>query len=215
MRIAGFLLLCAASCANRFPVSADQADLARSLIVAAQVPGVSAAAGALSCANGGSCKIFRTAIAAPSGAMGGIAGADNRCNTDSARPNTSQYKALLVDETPVRRASVTANAGDGQLDWVLRANRDYYRPDGTFLFRASAAALIPFPITEQIAVFTGSVWTGITNTWTTGVTLSCTNWGVTTGNGNRGTFPNTTMSAIYNGFGACNISSFYLLCVEQ
>ena len=56
----------------------------------------------------------------------GIEEADARCNTDVNRPNTSlEYRAVIVDGVH-RKASATANAGDGQIDWVLVYETDYY-----------------------------------------------------------------------------------------
>lgn len=211
MRLVLVLILGALSCGQQFPTNSKEMELSLGVILTGSGPLRPSTA---TCATGGSCIIFQTTPGG-SGALGGISGADNRCNTDSGRPNSSQYKALIVDETPLRRATLTANVGDGQLDWPLRGNRDYHRPDGTLLFRANSANLAPFPLTQFMALVAGSVWTGMFANWTTGTALSCTNWTVTGGNGNRGNPAGAlTSTAIYTGFGACN-NTYFLLCVEQ
>ncbi|MCZ8155854.1 MAG: DUF1554 domain-containing protein, partial [Leptospira sp.] len=84
-------------------------------------------------------RIFVTGSSYSIPTIGSIAGADTVCMNDSAKPTQSTvFKALLVDETgcsgsPCRRASITPNAGDGQIDWVFKPNTSYYRSDGTTL----------------------------------------------------------------------------------
>lgn len=62
------------------------------------------------------------------GGLGGIYGADEWCMrkvpADLKGSPYYSYKALLADGIN-RRASVTGNAGDGQINWVLQASTVY------------------------------------------------------------------------------------------
>ncbi len=76
--------------------------------------------------------------------MGGIAGADGICNSDPAKPaNSGSYKAMLASGT-IRRASVTPNSGDGQIDWVFRPNQAYVRLNGTLIMTTNSSGLFIF-----------------------------------------------------------------------
>ncbi len=206
------------TCGGPFPVSGKESDIAAALVISSNV---AAGASALSssrrnnCADPSRCLVFKSSTGTM-GSTGGIAGADSICNASGNRPNTSSYKALIVDEVPNRRASLSANAGDAQIDWVLIADQDYYRTDGTFLFRTGTNRLFTFPLPAYLSTLAGSVWTGLNTNWTTFATLTCSNWTVTTGNGRMGTpSTNLTVSSISAGSGACNIGGYSLLCIEQ
>lgn len=168
-------------------------------------------------------KTFVTSITYFITSIGSVAGADSICNNDSGKPlGSSIYKALLVDESgcssiPCRRASVTANVGDGQIDWVLKPNTNYVRADGvTPIMTTNANGLFIFGTLTNS--WTSSVTTGISGmsgNWTTFSTLTCVNYS----NGSSGQVTSTQ----YQQTGASSLSnsglnctgSFYLLCIEQ
>jgi hypothetical protein len=149
----------------------------------------------------------------------GIAGADAECNsaanlTTAGLTTTGTYKALLVDGT-ARVACINANctptnAGDF-VDWVFEANTNYYRANGTTLIQTSGAnRLLPFNLLNAMGA--GSVWTGLSPSWTTGVT--CTAWTTTAGTGAFGDAGSSTITALESASFGCT-NTFNLACVQQ
>ncbi|MCG9876358.1 MAG: DUF1554 domain-containing protein [Leptospiraceae bacterium] len=170
-------------------------------------------------------RIFVTGIGYKPGSVVGNAynsatTADTKCNSDASRPaGPNPYKAMLVDST--RRASITPNAGDGQLDWVFKPNMSYERPDGTAIGNSNANSLLQFPLTNSI--FTAAQYhTGLNSDWTTLNLGNCSDWtdgtSLLNGSGVSGRAEYTT-TAILNGAAAvsCGASATgqQLLCVEQ
>jgi len=148
--------------------------------------------------------------------VGSIAGADTKCNADSARPRATSYKAMLANVAGDRRASQSPEIGDGQIDWVLRPSTNYYRSDGAFIVTSSPERLIKTQLQVPTDA-TGSrlYWTGIQSDWVVSGN-DCTGWtndGVgpsgALGNGNS-----TTSGAIASGSQGCEQLA-HLLCVEQ
>jgi hypothetical protein len=157
------------------------------------------------------------------GKLGGISGADAKCRADSNYPGTGTYKALLADGT-FRVASLNANAGDGQVDWVLLSNNDYYRlDDKKFIFTANSKDLFSFgSLTFDNSFNSGFpddnniYWSGINASggWITA--SDCTKWESTSGSGTYGEVNKTNASAIgvVASTELCNILH-HLVCVEQ
>ncbi len=171
------------------------------------------------CSELSSCIIF---ISLPwNGTFGGqpgIAGADARCNSDANKPaNTGTYKALHVGGTS-RRASVTATAGDGQIDWVLYASKEYRRSDGTMITTSSSARLFTFPLLNAISpsdIPGVVVWTGLASDWTTSASTCATWTDSSVGQfGFTATEYDLTSTAIQSGNFACNTQQA-LYCVQQ
>ena len=118
---------------------------------------------------------------------------------------------------------MTANAGDGQVDWVLQSGMEYYREDKTTLIAiAESTNLFTFPLQNS---FTGTAqsfrsalgtdWANSNQTWfcdATG-TASWTNSGGTTGYHRTGNVTGSTAITLTNA--NCAASFFPLLCVEQ
>lgn len=164
--------------------------------------------------------ITTTTYAVPT--IGSIAGADTICNNDSGKPTGgSIYKALLVDETgcagiPCRRASISANIGDGQINWVLKPNTNYVRADGvTPIMTTNINGLFIFGTLTNgwsSAVATGI--SGMSGTWTTFSSLTCSNYSLNSGSVTTTQY-NQTGSGSLSGAGLSCGSSYYLLCVEQ
>ena len=126
--------------------------------------------------------------------MGGYAGADNLCNTDSNRPDTTKtYKAVL--------AGSTTNP--------LKASTSYYRTDGTTLIGTTdSSSLLPSTLTNSVT--TTSV------NWWSGYSTNCSTWSSSSGSltGTIGVSNNTTSTYFSSGSGICS-SSYYLPCAEQ
>lgn len=126
--------------------------------------------------------------AAVTGDGNGIDEADNFCDQDRANParNTGSFRALLVD--PANRvASATANAGDGQVAWVLQASRRYGKGKRLRrVFDSDTNAIFVFgQLRRSPGGGRGRYWTGLNPDWTSGPE-HCTNWSVGTGGANRG-----------------------------
>lgn len=193
--------------------------LAYSLVRLAS-PAASTPATLPGCATLSSCMIFVTSGAwnGSFGGQPGISGADARCNADGNKPASSgTYKAMIVDGTS-RRASVTAAAGDGQIDWVLYADKQYKRPDGTAITSSSSTRLLIFPLTSGISSFdipTTVVWTGLASDWTTGANICLTWTDVSVGQfGATATEFDVTTTAIQSGTFNCSTPQA-LYCVQQ
>ncbi len=170
--------------------------------------------GMTGCQNQGFCYMFVT-LGALQGNFGGPAGADSMCNSDGNKPvGTSNYKALLVNESPNRRASVAPNAGDAKVDWVLHPMTVYKRGDGTVIGNANGVGLFTFPLTNTVGAG-GNLWTGLNTDWTTTTGTTCGNWTdntVMSGQGGNASSMNATFIA--NGsFGCATTRSF--VCVQQ
>ena len=164
--------------------------------------------------------IFLTATSLTDGNIGGKAGADTVCQSDTNIPNSGVYRALIVDDN--RRACTTANcsggAGEG-LDWVLKANTTYTRSDNTIIGTTNSAAIFSFPLTNSISTTASvRVFTGLSIDWTT-ASQTCTNWTSNDSNsgGVYGDPTKVTSFAIGGGISICDGSGsdLRLYCVEQ
>lgn len=170
-----------------------------------------------SCADRGFCYIYSSQNPPATGSYGGIAGADAMCSQDAARPAAATYtiKAFLVGTT--RRASLTASAGDGQLDWVLRSNQQYRRSDGTTVIGTTGSnALFTFPLAASFGTVGIGFRTGLNVNWTT-VGNDCLSWtdGSVGQTSEIGTANQTNNTAIGGGNITCSNPGYYLMCVEQ
>ena len=179
------------------------------------------------------------------GSLGGIAGADNLCNTSANRPDTAKtYKALIVGGG--RTACTTANCSGGvgeHTDWVLTPSTYYSRGgdgmgapggDGAIIGQTDANGLFTFPLTNKMdkdGVGMGGgqsqvIWTGLNADWTTAAN-TCTGW--TSANaaqyGAAGASRDLTSAAINDAAGSatgvgsanyeCDWNTGKLYCVEQ
>ena len=110
--------------------------------------------------------------------FGGVSGADTKCSNNIPSGLSGSFKAFIVNYTsPTRRATITANAGDGQLDWVLQPNTEYIREDGsTLIGKTNAQSLLEFPLQNSIGT-AGLNWTGLNTDWTA-IISDCANWSV-------------------------------------
>ncbi len=165
-------------------------------------------------------RIFLAISPQTSPNLGGISGADAKCNSDGNKPSTGTYKALIVSGT-TRRACSTANCGGGSsenIDWVLKPSTKYYRVDGTTeIFTTNAAGIFVYgTATNTISTTGGGVWTGLNIDWTN-TAGDCTAWTSiigTTGRGSSAFNTSDDMISIEQ-TGTCNASAYGLYCVEQ
>lgn len=148
----------------------------------------------------------------------GVQGADALCMSDFNYPGSGRYKAMVVDGVN-RVASLSANAGDGQVDWVLKPNTSYYRADGsTLVMTTDQNALLNFTNTMLSNTIGDNnsfqFWTGLSSDWIS--SDSCNVWN-TAGNattGRMGIADSVVSTAIDNVSASCDVSR-KLLCVEQ
>jgi len=149
--------------------------------------------------------------------MGGITGADVLCNTDAAKPaGGGIYKAFIVDGTN-RIASVTANAGDGQVDWVLKPNTTYYQDDGTTVIGttdANGLFIFPLsPVTNVFNIISTAYYTGMNTDWTTHAN-TCSGWTSSAGTGALSATNLNTNAVLFTGTDIC-VNPAPIICVEQ
>lgn len=157
------------------------------------------------------------------GGATGIEGADNLCalakdNEQPALPGTgSEYRALLIDSgNRVACTSINCAGGSSEhVDWVLRANTSYKRPDGTVVFTTNASGifLMTAGLNAPLAA-AGQWWTGMDDEWND-VGNTCTDWTGTAGTGFFGIGGSTIETAITdNALGEPCASALSLLCVR-
>ncbi|TGL45600.1 DUF1554 domain-containing protein [Leptospira perdikensis] len=161
------------------------------------------------------CRIFVTADPY-SGALGGIAGADNKCNIDGNKPNTGIYKAFLSDSI-ARWACITANCSGGPSEhqnWVLQPNKDYVR--ATSLIPIGTTNSNGLLLTQTNAVTTTGVttWLGFRSNWITEPSLHCDDW-IQGTNTFTGTLNDQSTNPIIGAASNLCNNSHSLVCVEQ
>lgn len=148
------------------------------------------------------------------GSLGGVAGADSLCNSDSGKPiNTGAYKAMIATGT-IRRASLSANLGDGQIDWVFLPNQLYVRPSGLTVITTNANGIFVFgTLTNSIGTSVNLTWTGLNENWTTAGGCG-TNWNDTGVFGRYGNDDRVDFTVLNGGNTICS-SPGRLVCVQQ
>ncbi|MDX1959808.1 MAG: DUF1554 domain-containing protein [Leptospiraceae bacterium] len=164
-------------------------------------------------------KIFRTAVEYPLGTLGGVSGADSRCNTDANYPGSGIYKAFLVTNSGTRRACSTANCSGGiseNVDWVLYPNANYIRLDSVAFGSTNSAAIFNFSLTNQlVATLNNYHMTGMNANWTSNAN-DCSAFTSTAGSISGGNATLTTNGFLTNSVPACNYGpGYYLVCAEQ
>ncbi|TGM72893.1 DUF1554 domain-containing protein [Leptospira mtsangambouensis] len=170
------------------------------------------------------CKLFVTSTAYNANLLG-ITGADSKCSSDTNKPTTGIYKALLVDDVN-RRACTSTNCTSGgvleQIDWVLAPNTSYESINtSNFIFTSDANGVFTNTLTNPFSAATG-IWTGIKNnpnwdwqtdtshtcsSWTDNISANCGTYGVTSWTDSR----SIAITSAYASGGTLN----NLLCVEQ
>ncbi|TGM74037.1 DUF1554 domain-containing protein [Leptospira mtsangambouensis] len=124
-----------------------------------------------SCIN---CIIFITQNAYPAN-VGKASNFDSSCHSDPNYPGSGNYKAMVVDGLS-RRASITQNVGDGQIDWVFKANQAYIRPNGINIETSNANGLFTTSLSTPITTVSSDHWTGLNFDWTSYLDGACLKW---------------------------------------
>jgi hypothetical protein len=162
----------------------------------------------------------RGGIAPGTGATGTLK-ADNWCNLDSNKPNTSTYKAMLASSD--RLACISTNCSTSGLkenrDWVLRPNITYIRAGSLLpIYNSTFNGIwdLSAPPPNDISASPIVVWTGLGPSW--GIDSNrCSDWtsGVGLNDGMRGLSATSTASQ-YISWSTFNCTAnLKLYCVEQ
>ncbi len=152
-------------------------------------------------------------------AANGILGADAICQGQAAAEGITTAKALITEGT-LRVACTTPNCSGGSAehtDWVLAANTQYTRVDGTVIGTTNSSGIFAFALSQSIGTGFQTTWTGFANDWTTDGTNHCNQWSSNNG-GDNGTLGNTSVDhdgAINSGTANCDDNTNRLYCVEQ
>ncbi|RHX85518.1 DUF1554 domain-containing protein [Leptospira stimsonii] len=174
-------------------------------------------------------RVFVTA-ATYNGNLGGINGADTKCANDANKPTSGTFKAFITgDSGPdgVRYACLNdavncpTNPVGGTKNWVLQANKSYYRIDqSTVVYTTNANGFVS-TIPNQLQAGAADYWTGFVpgdaTDWSRLEFGNCEEW--TSDNAiSEGTKASATGTTIVNIKGNLFISCDQfksLLCVEQ
>ncbi len=119
------------------------------------------------CGSGGVCRMFVTMDTNFSnGALGATAALDSACNSDSNKPTTGTYKALIM--------RTSRQPGNG---WILYANQTYTRKNGTTVIAT----------TNSSSIFAGALTNPVVSLgtdifWITGITINGSAWGYAANN---------------------------------
>ncbi|TGM73049.1 DUF1554 domain-containing protein [Leptospira mtsangambouensis] len=149
------------------------------------------------------------------GNLGGISGADSTCSSDPKCPVGSQCKAMLGTDSGIRRATITGDVGDGQVDWVLKPFASYVQSDNiTPVGTTNAVSLFTLPIVNGIESPGVTTWTGLGTSWQSDPN-NCSNWtNSSSGNGIVGTSSSNNVALLNNLNVACT-SDLKFYCAEQ
>ena len=126
-------------------------------------------------------KTIKHTAMAYSSNLGGIAGADRKCENEFG----PGHKALIVGGS--RRATLTPLLGDGQTDWVIRKYTHYYNARNELVWRTDDLALLGVRNGSRVELLAngfypqlGYPWSGYATDWTTipeqGYGGTCRGW---------------------------------------
>ena len=168
---------------------------------------------------GMNCRMFVTQ-GLYSGNLSGLTGADAKCQNDAANPagaGAGNWKAMVSGSTRTACTSndCSSNGSAENLDWVLKPNTPYKRPDGTQIAATNASAIFAFPIANSIEAVGNNTWTGFYATWTrVDGGDNCNDWTNDGGNAIYALSGSATATAIANFHIACS-NTYRIYCVEQ
>lgn len=153
-----------------------------------------------------------------SGNLGGISGADLKCNSDANKPNgVANAKALLSDGFHrVACANPLCDEGvEGQADWPLKPGTTYRDTEGNLVGTTNAYGIFSGPMYATTAFSTVKAWTGIKSDWTSS-NEHCSSWGQAQKvSGMFGMPAGDGKFTAGAGSRVCDSSGFRLICIEQ
>ncbi|MCE9598839.1 MAG: DUF1554 domain-containing protein [Spirochaetia bacterium] len=174
-------------------------------------------ASSASCINRSFCLTYTSADLPLVTSFVGIAGADSVCANDANRPaSVVTVKAFLVSPG-TRVASVTADVGDGQLDWVLHPNKQYRRSDGiTVIGTTGANRLLQLNLNAGFSFVADTLHiTGMQTGWTSPAGGDCGAWNGGGTNAGIGFGDALDASSYFGGTLTCSSGPVKLRCIEQ
>ncbi|MBN8219610.1 MAG: DUF1554 domain-containing protein [Spirochaetes bacterium] len=146
-------------------------------------------------------KYIFLSAASYNGNLGGIAGADAKCNADTAKPNGSTYKAHLYHGTGTIGSELSN----------LSANYDYKNASNVKIITGSSwvSSGVTSTLIQPISAASVSVWFGNS-------TDNCTNWTSSSSLVNSTTGDSSAQNSLYRQSNnlACN-NLFRIYCVEN
>jgi hypothetical protein len=145
---------------------------------------------------------------------GGLAAADDLCNTDRNRPNVGRYKALLG--APGRHAGVLDCLQGPPQDWVLNKNQLYINADDEPVFETNTfAVFFDWPMTNPVSEAGINFGSGTERDWCFAEDLHCEGWtNADEGEMRVGWAKDVTNGFMSGGKVSCG-RSLQLMCVEQ
>lgn len=176
---------------------------------------------AANCA-GSECYLFFTDTAY-NGNLGGISGADSKCNAAGNKPNGNNYKAVLVDgvnrqackQSHDCMTNPTTNPGETLIDWVLYPNQAYKRADNISLGTTNASGTFEGNFSTYLSMSVGSFWSGFQSDLKPSPN-NCSDWQTSGANGGTGKANSAyNVNSIFaNSTSTCS-STLPILCAEQ
>lgn len=157
------------------------------------------------------------------GSMGGIASADNVCNSDIDCSSGWNCKAMLVDDAGTRIAAPTP------INWVLAPYTAYQNIDSAIFGNYQLvgitgitsnsgtplnSSVFGFNLQNRINAKGFTTWTGMNANWTTNTGTTCSNWASSSGSGIVGASGSINYEAISSASDLCSNTNF-LYCVQQ
>ncbi|WP_244279610.1 DUF1554 domain-containing protein [Leptospira brenneri] len=159
-------------------------------------------------------RLFLSSGTYQGGGFGGVAGADAICNSDPLCPHGSTCKAMILNGT-TRIASVTANLGDGQVNWVLHPNAHYYLTGGsTLISNTNNTSLLQIPFSNAIHSTNYGAWFGGTAGWVYDTNTSCFTWTSLVNNDSGLIFRTQEVNNLFFGTNYGCANPLKLSCVE-
>ncbi len=153
-----------------------------------------------------------------SGAIGGIAGMNNICKSNTNNPygmNNREWK-FLGSHTTDQRACLAPNCTNisENINWAMSPFTTYIRGiDMTKVFTTNSSGITTFPLLSSIDSSSQISWTGLNSDWTSS-SDNCSNWNVNTGFGASGITDALNSNLIFSTLSDCSIG-YKLICVEQ
>lgn len=173
---------------------------------------------AVTCVDTPNLRFFAT-FNSYNGDLGGIAGADAKCNdtTDANRPTDTgtpaTYKAFLWADTSAPETSRNPNASIG--NGVLKAGRTYVQSTGTpaaIIGETSAEGVLPLPAGVSFVTTLSYAWIGRNSSWTAGA--DCNGWTTSDSNQTGTRISAGSQTSPMADTTTCNMAR-NILCVEQ
>lgn len=117
------------------------------------------------------------------GNLGGVSGADSKCQTDSQCPTGKTCKAIIMDTN--NRYACTSNTSCGGIyskDWVLEPFTTYINTLGQILATTNSTSVFgnngAFVFNYPISANGGKAWTGFDNYFMANKDANCQNWSI-------------------------------------